>query len=175
MIRRDLGVAALFTLLAACGGSAEHAAPIDGASDALRSPLCAREGTSSVAGTGPAGSLDASHVYARAFSGFCPDELMLIVTIDDRLATPYLEGSGVIRAPVPSGNLGGAADWSGTFAAAISLPDGAAAATGTLEVTRATPGGGGPTRLQATARFADGSWHFTAAIDAPYCTVTICL
>jgi len=141
----------------------------------MRSVVCSREGTSSVTGSGPAGSLEGNHVYAQGLTGFCPDALVLIVTTDDPLATPYLDDRVEIHAQVPAGSVGGTAEWSGTFAATIALPDGTTAASGTLEVDRATSGYARPTQLRATARFDDGDWQLTATIDAPYCTVTTCL
>jgi hypothetical protein len=136
---------------------------------------CAREGASSVTGSGPAGSLDTSHVYVSALTGFCPDELEMIVTSDDPLAWPYLGDSGVIFAQITPGYLDGTAEWSGTFAAMISLPDGGAAASGTLQVDRSTPAFVRPNQLRATVRFDDGAWRFTATIEAPYCSATVCI
>lgn len=178
MAHRSALATVLFAALAACGDTAPDAPPIDASIDApidaMRSVICAREGTSSVTGSGPSGSLGASHVYALGLTGFCQDSLVLVVTIDDPLASPYLSSSGVILAPVLADSLRGTAEWSGTFAARISLPDGTPAANGTLQVDQATSGFVEPTRLRATAQFDDGDWHFTATIDAPYCTVTVC-
>jgi len=141
---------------------------------AVRWVVCAREGTSSVTGTGPAGSLAQSHVYVHALSGFCPDMLALIVTPEDPLATPYLDDSGVIYAEVGPGTISGQSEWSGTFPARISRSDETMNGSGTLQVDQATPGFRGPTRIRATVRFDEGSWHFTATIDAPYCVVSTC-
>lgn len=141
----------------------------------MRRVVCARAGTSSVTGTGPGGSLDTSHAYAHVVTGFCPDSLVMVVTVDEPLAFPYLATSGVIRAQVTQGSIGGGAEWSGTFPATIELPDETAAASGELQVDQATSGYQSPTRVRATARFDDGGWHFTATIDAPYCDVVNCI
>jgi hypothetical protein len=101
--------------------------------------------------------------------------LVMIVTVDDPLAWPYLAHSGVIRAPITQGSIGGGAEWSGTFPATIELPDETARASGVVEVDQATAGYQSPTRVRATARFDDGGWHFTATIDAPYCDVVVCI
>jgi hypothetical protein len=176
---RSAHAAALLAVLGACGAPARDGSSIDAAIDApidaMRSVVCARAGTSSVTGTGPGGSLDTSHVYSHVVTGFCPDTLVLIVTVDDPLAWPYLAKSGVIRAQVPQGSIGGPSEWSGTFPATIELPDETAAASGTLQVDQATSGYVSPTRVRATASFDDGGWHFTATIDVPYCDVVNCI
>lgn len=179
--------AALIAVLSSCTGGASGGPPSDAAGespgdapsgppgDGARSVVCAREGTSLVAGSGPAGGLEASHVYAYGEDGFCPDTLHLVLTTDDPLATPYLDGSGVIRAQLPHLSFGGATEWFGTFPATISLPDETMPASGTLQVDEATPAYFHPTRLRATARFDEGPWRFTATIDAPYCWVAVCI
>jgi hypothetical protein len=174
MMQRVVGAVVLLGS-AACGGGGTG---VDAALDVMRSPLCEREGTSSVTGAGPAGSLDGTHAYAVAFSGFCPYEVDLVLTVEDRLATPYLDGSVVIVALIPDESLGGGASWSGTFPATIARPGsetGEVAAHGTLQVDAATPGYPAPTRIRATARFGDGPWQLTATIDAPYCIYNVCL
>lgn len=141
----------------------------------MRSVSCAREGTSSVTGSGPAGSLAGSHVYALALTGFCGNVLEMIVTSDDPLAWPYLDDSVEIFAQITPGYLDGTAEWSGNFAATIHLPDKGPIATGTLQVDRSTPAFVRPNQLRATVRFDDGAWRFTATIEAPYCAATVCL
>lgn len=171
-------MAALFAVLAACGDNSAGGPPIDAMAppvDAARFILCGHAGTSSVSGSGPAGSLAAHRVYAEALAGFCPDTVILIVTAEDPVAVPYLDDTGVIFAEVTPGNISGTADWSGMFEARISRPDESAAARGTLQVDLATPGYPAPTRLRATVTFDDGKWRFTANIDAPYCRVDTCL
>lgn len=172
---------ALILVLASCGG--DHPGPpatdapvgMDATPDASRSPLCASEGTSVVSGSGPDGLLDGRHVHALVLTGFCSDELQLIVTTEDALATPYLDHSGEIHALVGQRFRESTAAWSGTFAATIARPDGTAPATGTLQVDSATPAGVRPTRLRATARFDDHDWQLSAMIDAPYCRIVECL
>jgi hypothetical protein len=172
---RCVHATALSAALAACSSDAPDGIPSDAPLDPVRSEVCAHQGTSSVTGTGPAGSLGPGRIYAIALSGFCSDALILIITTEAPLAYPYFDGTGVILAPVNPGNIGGGAEWSGTFDATISLPDETKPARGTLQVDRATPGYPSPTLIRATARFDEGDWHFTATIDGPYCQTVTCL
>jgi hypothetical protein len=178
MVQR-CGGAVVFAVLVACGDPPPDTVPLDAAVDAridaMRSLECAREGMSSVTGSGPAGALDGSHVYAQVVTGFCPDTLYLIVTADDPLMYPFLDGTGEIAMPAPANSVSGAAEWSGTFPAMVSLLGDKAVARGTVQVDQATGGFVQPTRVRATVRFDDGAWHFTATIDAPYCTANVCI
>jgi hypothetical protein len=101
MAHHPVDTMALFAVLAACACNAPDAASIDGPPGVMRLALCAHEGTPTATGSGPDGALDTSHVYAIALTGFCSNLLELIVTIEDPLASPFLDHSGVILAHVP--------------------------------------------------------------------------
>jgi len=171
-------VAAVFAVVAACGND-HDGSPDDAALDAAVSPtssvVCPRAGTSSVTGTGPSGPLDTHHVYARAVTGFCSDELVLLITNDEPLTYPYRDDSLELRASLHGGELGGTATWSGTFPATLAFTGQLPIASGTLQVDQGTSVSEHPTQLRATALFNDGGWRFTATIDAPYCEAVICL
>ena len=187
MTARGAGVVVVLAILGACGDESPGGAPGDAAGDgpgdaAADVPagtlVCAHQGTSSVFGTGPAGSLGTNHVYAGALIGFCPDLLDLRLSAADPLTTT---SQGIrILAPVTPGSFGGTAEWSGTFAATLYHgPYMTQEASGTIQVHRATPlGPSSSTRgtwLAATVLFDADGWRFTAAIDGPYCFATVCI
>lgn len=176
MVIHVVRAAALAAMFAGCGNDNRAAVVPDaqGAqNDALPTPDCVRAGTSSVTGSGPTGSLARSRVYAWALYGCYPDEIKLLVTTGDPLASQY--GSDAIEIRVPLLGVNVAAPWSGTFAATLARPAGLGLASGTVQVDQATSASELATSFRATARFDDAGWQFTATIDAPYCGSSACL
>ena len=162
------GLFVAIAFVAACGDD-RTSTPLDAAPvDATRTVRCDRAGTATVSG----GELDGAHVYAQVFNGFCGNLLVLTITHDDPLQDPLRSDSAVVRVSVP--DLAGTTEFAGTYAATIEAPDRTKQATGTLEITAATPTDAMPTFVRATVTVSD-VWQLTATVDIPYCDVTTCL